>query len=95
MGTELEMAYFAARKEMPSYAADVRPCTDKNTPNTATLNPMSHLFALLKREMNPFNLMFSLRLDTMFKTTMTTVKGRTAPVRTSETPPERKATAGW
>ena len=95
MGTPVPIAYFAALLVIPSYAAEVSPCTVKNNPNTETLTPIIHLFILLKKAEKLLSFNSFDRFPAMENAIIVNVSGRTTAETIETIVVLRKATAGW
>ena len=95
MGTVLPIAYFAARKEKPSYVAEVMPCTVKKTVNTVSEMPSTYLMMLFASALKFFSFISSLMFPTLSKTQMSTTSGKTIPETMRTIISLRNSTAGW
>ena len=84
IGTPLPIAYFIARRTMPSCVAAVIPCNVKNNPNTDTQMPISHLFMLLKNAENLLIFNSFVKFPAIEKAIIVIVKVNTM-LRTTET----------
>ena len=94
MGTPLPIAYFAARRTIPSVVAAVIPCKVKNNPNTDTHTPIIHLFILLKKALNLLIFNSFVKFPAKEKAIIVIVSGKTTLDKTDTIEVEKKATAG-
>ena len=94
MGTPVPIAYFAALRVMPSYVAEVSPCTVKKMPNTETQTPMIHLLILLKKAEKLFSFNSLDRFPATENAMMVSVSGKTTAETTETMVVLKKATAG-
>ncbi len=94
IGTEPERTYFAARRESPSYCAEVIPCTVRKMLKSPKESPTIHLLKLLNSSPSRSVRTSLERFPTNASTITATEVGKTTAVNRFVIAPLIKATAG-